>query len=163
MDKKRSQHFNFAFESLPVIFHSQTDDFFKYIERDGTQFLEFWWDHMGMRLDDDKLVDFEGTSYEVREWEDRKSTVIFVALPKPNNLFEAYYMALVKTPKKRWPVRIPNTRVYVLEYVPEQISKSGTAIGEITPRGRFIRASEDGPVVEKEAFLGQVKKAIWKK
>ena len=30
MDKKRSQHFNFAFELLPLLFHGQPDDFFKY-------------------------------------------------------------------------------------------------------------------------------------
>lgn len=162
MDKKRSQHFNFAFESLPIIFHSQTNDFFAYLERDGSQFLEFWWDHIGMRLDDDKLVNFEGTVYEVREIEEKKSTIILVTLPAPKNMYEVYMMALVRLPKKRWPIRIPNTRVYVLEKVPGEKSTSGTMIGEITPRSRFIRLHE-GPQPDLEAFYQQVCQTIWKK
>jgi hypothetical protein len=162
MDKKRSQHFNFAFESLPVVFHSQTKDFFKYLDRDGNKFLEFWWDHIGLRLDEDKEVDFEGTSYELREIPEKKSKIILVTLPKPENLFEVYMMALVEQPKKRLPVRLPNTRVFALEWVPEKMSPTETIFGEITPQARYIRKGE-GPSVDLEAFYQRVCETLWKK
>ncbi len=162
MDKKRSQQFNYAFEALPVIFHSQTTDFFTYLDRDGKQFLEFWWDHVGMRLDDDKLINFDPTCYEVRELEEKKSTMVLVTLPKPQEDFEVYLMALVRTPKKRLPVNFPNTRVFVLEKVPESMSETETIFGEITPRGRYLRLG-DGTAPDLETFTQRVIKSIWKK
>jgi hypothetical protein len=162
MDKNRSQHFNFAFESLPVVFHSQTKDFFKYLDRDGNKFLEFWWDHIGLRLDEDKEVDFEGTHYEIRELPEKKSKMVLVTLPEPKNLFEVYMMALVELPKKRWPVYIPNTRIFVLESVPTKLSETKTIIGEVTPRARYIRKG-NGPAVDLEAFYQQVCEILWNK
>lgn len=162
MDKKRSQHFNFAFEALPIVFHSQTKDFFTYLERDGIKFLEFWWDHIGLRLDEDKMVNFEGTTYEIREVPEKKSRIVLVTLPKPENLFEVYMMALIEKPKKRLPIKVAHTQIFVLESVPKKMSDSETMFGELTPYARYVRKGK-GPAVDLEVFYQRVRQTVWKK
>ncbi len=162
MYKNRSQHFNFAFESIPIMFHSQTDHFIEYLKRDGLKFLEFWWEHMGVRLDDEQASDFEGMTFETRDVVEKKSNVILITLPRPKNFGEAYVLALVQMPKKRFPVRLSNTRVFVLEYVPQEKSPTGTFFGELTPRGRHL-PMEAGPGTDLEDFYQKVLRTVWKK
>jgi hypothetical protein len=162
MDKNRSQHFNFTFESLPLLFHGQPDDFFTYLEKDGNKFFEFWWDHMGVRLGDDIATDFPGMEFEIREVPEKKSSIALLTLPKPKNFYEVYLMAMVRVPRKRFFIRLPNTRVFALEYVSEEQSSTGTFFGEITPRARFVRLSR-GPEVNLDAFYEKVVTEMWKK
>jgi hypothetical protein len=162
MDKKRSQHFNYTFESLPTIFHSQTKNFFNYLEKDGLKFLEFWWDHMGVRLGQEDSDPFENVFFEIKEIPEKKSRMAMITLPKPKNFFECYFIAFLEEPQKRWPVRLPNTRVFVLEYVPTNISTTGTSFGEITRSARYVRY-DDGPVPEVENFYQEIMSKVWKK
>lgn len=162
MDKNRSVHFNYTFETLPVIFHSQTEDFFKYLERDGLKFLEYWWDHMSVRLDDDKNEGFEGTTYEIRKVPEKKSDIVLITLPTPKNFNEVYCIACVRLPRKRFFVRLSNTRVFVLERVPRERSSTGTFFGEITPRARFLRYEEGQEHLDLEAFYQKVCETVWK-
>ncbi|MBA4398629.1 MAG: hypothetical protein C0396_01965 [Anaerolinea sp.] len=165
MLKTRSQHFNFGHEALPTIFHTQTSDFFEYLERDGLKFLKFWWNHVAERLDNDKLTPFEGMGFEVREVPEKKAKIVLVRFPHPTDFDEFHYAALVKTPDKRSPfvfVKFPSTRVLVLAHVPLSQSDTGTQIFEITPRGRYLPAGPGTPV-NKEVFYKAVLKLIWKK
>ena len=162
MDNKRSQHFNYTFESLPTIFHSQTKGFFDYLEKDGMKFLEFWWDHMGVRLGKEESDPFEDVAFEVKEFPEKKSRLVLLTLPKPKNFFECYFMAFLEEPLKRWPVRLPNTRVFVLEYTPSNISDTGTSFGEITRSARYVRY-DDGPPPQMDEFYQKVIKTAWKK
>jgi len=102
MDNKRSQHFNYTFESLPTIFHSQTKNFFTYLEKDGMKFLEFWWDHMGVRLGQEESDPFENVSFEIKDIPEKKSRLVLLTMPAPKNLFECYFMAFLEEPLKRW-------------------------------------------------------------
>lgn len=163
MDKKRSVHFNYVFETIPVIFHSQTDDFFKYLGRDGLKFLEYWWDHMSFRLDDDKNEGFAGTQYEIRQVPEKKSEIVLITLPKPRHFNEAYLMACVRLPRKRFFVRLSNTRIFVLEYVPKERSSTGTYFGEITPRARFLRLEEGQEQPDLDTFYQKVCSTVWNK
>jgi hypothetical protein len=162
MDKKRSQHFNYTFESIPTIFHSQTKNFFTYLEKDGLKFLEFWWDHMGVRLGQEDSDSFENVTFEIKEFPEKKSRLVFLTLPQPKNFFECYFMAFLEEPQKRWPVRLPNTRVFVLEYVPTNISATGTSFGEITRSARYVRY-HDGPQPKLDEFHHKVISYVWKK
>lgn len=162
MYKNRSQHYNFAFESIPIMFHSQTEHFVEYIGRDGLKFLEFWWEHMGVRLDDSQASDFEGMAFEIRKIGEKKSSVILITLPRPKNFGEAYTMALIEMPKKRFPVHLSNTRVFVLEYVSQEKSATGTFFGELTPRGRYLPI-EPGPGTDLESFYQKVLTTTWKR
>jgi len=165
MLKNRSQHYNFGHEALPTIFHTQTANFFEYLERDGLKFLKFWWNHVGERLEDSRLSAFEGMSFEVREVPEKKSKIVLVRFPHPTDFDEFHYAALVKLPEKRSPfvfVKFPSTRVLVLSHQPLSRSDTGTLIHEITPRGRYLLA-RDGTPVAKDAFYKAVVDYIWKK
>ena len=64
MDKTKSHQWNFAFDAIPILFHSQTDSFMKYLEKDGIKFLQFWWDHVGDKMDEEKRVSSGGLTFE---------------------------------------------------------------------------------------------------
>jgi hypothetical protein len=162
MDKKRSQHFNFTFETLPILFHSQTKDFFHYLEEDGLKFLNFWWNHMGVRLGLEESEPFEGVNFDIKELPEKKSRLILLRLPEPKKMFECYLIGFLEQLKKRFPVRLPNTRVFVLERVPEKIEVRGTSFGEITRGARYIRIGPGTKADEKE-FEDQIIQYCWKK
>jgi len=61
MDKKKSLQYNFAFEAIPIIFHSQTTEFMRLLEKDGVEFLKFWWNHVGDQVEESKRVMPAGT------------------------------------------------------------------------------------------------------
>ena len=163
MDKTRSQHYNFTHEAMPIMFHSQTKEFITYLEKDGEKFLKFWWDHVGERLDNSKLVPFSGTTFEIRDVPERKSKIYILKLPRPKEYQEFYMMAFVKLPDKRFQVmKLPTTRVFALERIQKNPSQTGTRLVEITPRGRLIEIG-DGPEPNVNAFVNAFSKIIWKK
>jgi len=161
MDKKKSQHYNYTFESLPNIFHSQTKEFFNYLEKDGTDFLEFWWNHMGVRLGMDESDPFENVSYMFKEIPEKKSRMVLLTLPEPKKFLECYFMAFLEEPIKRLPVRLPNTRIFVLENVPMNSSPTGTFYGEITRHIRYVRYGEGSPPNINDFYQKVITKA-WK-
>ncbi len=145
MDQNKSQAINYAFEVIPIMFHSQTADFFTYLERDGLKFLEFWWNYIGDQLPEEKRCPFEGMDYKIVKI-DEKNTMAIVTLPQPHDEGEAYYILLVARPERRFAwVRLPNTRALVLVKKEAPENPNGTEIGEVTPRGLYVRIRK-GPV-----------------
>jgi len=139
MDRAKSQAINFAFEVVPMMFHSQTTDFITYLDRDGLKFLEFWWNYIGEQLNEDQRCSFEGMDYRLVDVEN-KQTMIIISLPSPHDDGEAYFLVLLAKPEKRFAwVRLPNTRVLVLIRKDAPESPEGTELGEITPRGNYVR------------------------
>jgi hypothetical protein len=67
MDKSKSQHYNFCYEALPALFHSQTDRFMEMLEKDGLKFIKFWWDYVAPQIPEDKLSSFEGMAYKIEK------------------------------------------------------------------------------------------------
>ena len=163
MYKDKSQHFNYTREALPTLFHSQTEGFLKYAQKDKVKFLEFWWEHVGERLPDELCSPFTGAQIEIREVPERKSRIVLVRLPPVNAFGDFHFMAFVELPKKRYPfmMRIPNTKVVALAHEPLEKSDSGTLLYEITPRGRVVPVAK-GPKPGKEAFYNAVLKYVWK-
>ncbi len=163
MYKEKSQLYNYTREALPTLFHSQTEGFMQYAEKDGTKFLKFWWDHLGERLADELCSPFIGVQVEIRELPERKSRMVMVKLPPVTAYEDFHYMAFIELPKKRYPMmmRIPNTRIVALAHVPLEKSDSGTLLYEITPRGRVLPVAK-GPKPGKEAFYKAVLSYIWK-
>jgi hypothetical protein len=117
---------------------------------------------MSIRLDDDKNEGFAGTKYELREVPEKKSQIVLITLPTPKHFNEVYLLACVRTPRKRFFVRLSYTRVFVLEYVPKERSSTGTFFGEITPRARFLRYGEGMKEPDLEAFYQKVYETVWK-
>lgn len=163
MDKKKSQHYNFVHEALPILFHSQTKDFMHFIEEDSTKFLKFWWNHVGERLPAEQARSFEGMSCEVRQIPEKKATAVLIRFPPPREFDEFYMAVLIKTPERHmFMTRIPNTKFYSLSYVPLEKSETGTMIYYLTPRGRYLPQCP-GPRPSKEAFYDTVMDLVWKK
>ncbi len=137
MEKNRSQNYNFAFEAIPLLFHSQTNGFMEYVEKKGVDFLKFWWNHVGDRMDEPKRVSPLGLTYYETQF-DKKTRIFYITLPTPRENGDAYFLACVGRPEKRFGiVRLPNTAVYVLSRKDEQAEGHRTAFGELTPRARY--------------------------
>jgi hypothetical protein len=138
MDKKKSQHYNFCYEVIPSLFHVQTSEFMKYIERDGLKFLEFWWNHVGGQLPFDKLVPFTSMNYELFELKPN-TKIVFLTMPPPQEAGEMFFLALIANPEKRFAwVRLPTTRILVLVKRPKDQYPEGAEMGDLTPRGIFV-------------------------
>lgn len=151
MDRKKSQSYNFCFEALPSLFHAQTKDFFKYLEKDGIKFIEFWWDHVGARLPYEMLVPFTNASVE-SFMAGPKTKVVMLALPHPRNEGELYFAGMISNPERKFAwVKLPRTRIIGLARASKDKFVSGTELGDVTPRGMFVSLGE-GPEPTKEAF-----------
>lgn len=155
MDSKKSQAINFAFEVMPMMFHSQTSDFITYLTRDGLEFLQFWWNYIGNQLEEGQLCSFEGMDYDIFDM-DNKDTMIIITMPAPHDNGEAYFLLLTAKPEKHFAwVRLPTTRVLALvrNEVPE--NPNGTELADITPRGRYVRLRKGpDPNIENMTRIG---------
>ena len=136
MPKKDSQHYTFAYKAIPILFHNQNKQFLTHLEKDGLQFLNFYWDYVATETDDEGKSSSAGMAYEIREIEGGKKMVL-ITLPHPRKPPEAYFLALITPPPKRnlLPWR-NNSRVIGLESRPE-----GTHLCEVTPQ-RAIRVDQ---------------------
>jgi hypothetical protein len=136
MDKKKSLQYNFGFEAIPILFHSQTSDFMSYIEKDRVDFLKFWWNHVGDQMEEAKRITPDGIAFECEQHKDINIT--FITFPTPREDGDPIFLACIARPEKRfgW-VRLPNTDVYVLSRYDECPVQNKTAFGEISPRGLY--------------------------
>jgi hypothetical protein len=155
MDKKKSQLFNFSHEVIPAMFHSQTNEFMKYLERDGTNFLKFWWDHVGSQLPVEKHSSFEGMDFKITPLDDKKKMTL-ITLPKPRDDGDVYFMGLISQPEKRFAwVKLPTQRALALLYRTDPKFPRGTELGDLTPRGLFVSLGA-GPEPDADKFTAIV-------
>lgn len=158
VDKKVSQHINYANEALPILFHTQYAGFMQYLEKDRTKFLEFWWKHVGDQLDRSLCKPPNGLNYTITEI-DEKRKIILITLPTPLQLGEAYFLACVKLPDKRVPfVNFRSTRIISL-YRSEDAGLSCTQMAYLTPQGRIVPIGK-GPRPDADLFLAEVRKIL---
>ena len=168
MDKKKSCQYNFGMEALPILFHSQTNQFMKYLEKDGNEFLKFWWDHVGDQLPEEKRVSPAGLSFDVEKI-DAKTKLVIITLPTPKEDRDPYFLGFVAKPEKRilW-VRLPTTLGFALIRDDSVNEQHKTSYGFLTPNGMF-RPRGVGLNPTKLDFKRAVKskiaakKAWWKK
>ncbi len=159
MDKRKSHLWNYAMEAIPILFHSQTDGFMKYIDKDGLDFLKFWWNHVGDRLDESKRISPNGLSFEV-ERIDKNTRLVIITLPSPTEDGDAYFLGLVARPERRFFfIRLPNTNVYVLRRADGCGQPHLTSFGELTPRALY-RERGIGLNPTKQDFKRIVKKRL---
>jgi hypothetical protein len=96
MPKRDSQHYQFAYKAIPILFHNQSKDFLKHLEQDGVKFLKFYWDYIATETDDEGKSSSDGMAYEIRENQGGKKMVL-ITLPHPRKPPEAYFLALMKS------------------------------------------------------------------
>jgi hypothetical protein len=137
MDKNKSQQWNFSMEAIPILFHSSTTSFMKYLEKDGKKFLDFYWNHVGDRLDEKKREIPAGLAYEI-EVIDEKTKLVIITLPQPKENGDAYFLGLVARPEKRFSwVRLPNSTIFALIRDDKCGQTHLTSFGVLTPRALF--------------------------
>jgi hypothetical protein len=164
MPLKANQHQNFAFEVLPLLFHSQTRQFLDLLKRDGVKFLNFWWDRAGVNLDESMRVSSEGMDFEIKKINDGRE-IVLVKLPHPKEAPEAYYMALVEKPKKRslLPWR-NNCKVFALSRAADLDSTGAqnTTLVELTRTARYVTVGK-GPKPTLKDFYKTVSGIVTRK
>jgi len=168
MEKNKSLQYNYGMEAIPVLFHSQTNQFMKFLEKDGVKFLQFWWNHVGDRLPAEKRVTPAGLTFEVEQI-DKKTKLIIITLPTPKEHEEPYFLGLIAKPERRfvW-IRIPTTTAFALIKDDNVKEQHKTSFGYLTPSGNF-RLRGVGLNPTKQDFKRLVKskitekKAWWKK
>lgn len=168
MEKNKSLPYNFAMEAIPVLFHSQTNNFMKYIEKDGMKFLQFWWNHVGDRLPEEKRITFAGVTFSIEQI-DKKTKLVIITMPTPRENEEAYFIGLIAKPERRilW-VRIPTATAFGLVRDDNCKEQYKTNFGYLTPSGNFRpRVMGLNPTKKdfKKLILKYIsqKKAWWKK
>lgn len=169
MDQKKSQHYNYTHETLPIMWHNQNQDFLKYLDKDGVVFLRFWWKHLTDNLGIKISSDSEGLGYKIKEYADKNGNpikLVLLSLPKPSMKGEVFYMALIKNPKKNtlfdlFLTRLPSTRVFALELESQPDSEViKTGLYELTIRARNVRIGDGTePVLDsfQKAILAKLK------
>ena len=137
MEKNKSLQYNFGMEAMPVLFHSQTNQFMKYLEKDGIKFLQFWWNHVGDRLPENRRVTSAGMAFEVEKI-DNKTSLVIITLPTPKENEDPYFLGFVARPERRfvW-IRLPTTEAYVLCRDDGCKEEHKTNFGYLTPSGNF--------------------------
>jgi len=159
VDKTKNQQFNFSHEALPVMFHSQYKDFMTYLERDRTRFLEFWWKHVGDQLDRSLCKSPKGLNFLIRDFDGGKK-IVAVTLPQPEQQGDTYFMAGIKLPEKRVPLlKIPSTRVIILDKSIDNAGRDCTWMSYITPSARIVPIGI-GPEPNLELFITEVRKIM---
>lgn len=167
MEKNKSLHYNFGMEALPVLFHSQTNQFMKYLDKDGVKFLQFWWNHVGDRLPQEKRLSSGGLAYEIEQL-DAKTKLVIITLPTPKENEEPYFLGFIAKPERRffW-IRLPTTTAFALIRDDSCKEQHKTSFGYLTPSGNF-RLRGVGLNPTKQDFKRHVKsriqdkKAWWK-
>lgn len=159
MEKNKSLQYNFGMEALPVLFHSQTTQFMKYLDKDGIKFLQFWWNHVGDRLPEERRVTSAGLAFEVEKI-DAKTNLVIITLPTPKEDLDPYFLAFIAKPERRflW-IRLPTTTSFALIRDENSKEQHKTSFGYLTPSGNF-RPRGVGLTPTKQDFKRIVKSKI---
>jgi hypothetical protein len=156
---KKSQHYQFVYQAVPILFHHSRKDFMSLLERDGMKFLRFWWDHTGEETDEAGKQPMEGMAYEFREYKSGERLAL-LTLPPPRVQPEAFYMALIPPPAQKSFLPWKNfSNVYVLQSFRNKEGQISTRISAVTPRA-IIRDMEVSSAPDLESFYQAVLKLL---
>jgi hypothetical protein len=106
----------FTDQILPQLFHGAPAQLWKYLEQDGTKFLNFYWDNAGQNLPSNQRERPFGLNFVFKEPFPRTNAVV-ITLPAPKIDGESYFTGLVYRPDRRILLVSDMTRVFNLEKV----------------------------------------------
>lgn len=162
MAETHNQHYLFSYEAMPIMFHSQSKDFLRYLDRDGIGFLKFWWDMTGNKVDAGLRSEPKGLGFQLKAHPDGRK-IVLITLPAPKDIPEAYFLELVSPPVKRGLFSWQNSaRVFSLEKAARKDGTPVTALAEWTARG-YRHLIGKGPEPLLEDFYQAVDAIITKK
>jgi hypothetical protein len=155
-----NQHYLFAFEAIPILFHNTPSQVIQMIEKDGLQFLQFWWGHVGDKLKDKLRSEPKGLGFEIRTHSDGRK-IVLIRMPQPESVPEAYFIGLVNIDEKKWRL-FPwqnKERVFTLEMVNDKEGNLVTRLSEWTPRDIRVSLGK-GPEPDMDAFYEAISARI---
>jgi len=162
MDKNKSHQWNFAFDAMPILFHSQTDSFMKFLDKDGVKFLKFWWDHVGDKLEESRRVSAAGLTFDCEDI-DKKTRLAIITLPSPRADGEAYFLGMVARPERRFAmVRLYTSDCYVLFRDDSVNQPHRTTLAYLTPQAH-VRPRGVGLTPTLQEFRRVIKYRLEKK
>ena len=106
----------FANQVLPQLFHGAPAQVVKYLDQDGTKFLNFYWDNAAEKLHRGARASSFGLNFTIEEPAPRMYAAV-ITLPEPKIAGEAFYTALIYRPDRRILLVSDMTRVFTLERV----------------------------------------------
>ena len=135
MPKNDNHQNQFAYQAMPILFHNSSRQFMTILEKDEIKFLEFWWDQTGKDVKEENRIPADGLSYEIRDYcEDKK--IVLITLPRPKKVSEAYFLAMLTPPPKRYWLPWKNlAQVFALQRGKIENGQVLTRLVELTPRG----------------------------
>jgi hypothetical protein len=156
----KTQQMIFESEVLPSLFHSTPDQFFRYLERDGLKFLNFYWHAAGEKIDPSLHSQALGLTYLVRRPTNR-TTVALISFPEPCKELEAYFVALIHRPLRIIPFSFvtDTTKVVALEYAGEGPEGAQAMLVEWTRRLGREKLNNERPL-DLEGFYKAVKELL---
>jgi hypothetical protein len=157
----KTQQMIFESEVLPSLFHSTPDQFFHYLERDGTKFLNFYWHEAGEKIDPSLHNNAFGLNYVIRNPTNRTSMAL-ISLPEPCRELEAYFVALIHRPLRIIPFSFisDTTKVVALEYGGEGPGGAQSMLVEWTKRLAREKLGPPGQPLNLEGFYKEVKELL---
>jgi hypothetical protein len=144
------QNVKFALEALPDLFHQAPADFLKYLERDGNNFLQYYWDEVGKRLKlNPKVIPF-GMDFAIHQV-NSTTTIALVTLPRPDDDKGVYYEAFIHRPNRVMLLSRDTTRVAALIQPAEDVQNTPSVLVDIS-RKLELEVIRNGVELRRDAF-----------
>lgn len=133
MDETTPTHSQtFANVVLPQLFHGSPAQFVMYLSRDGTRFLEFYWNVAREQMPSALRASSFGLNFTYSE-PDPHTSLTLVTLPKPAVDGDSHFTALVYRPERRILLVSDMTRVFNLERTSDEQGNPAGLVVQITP------------------------------
>jgi hypothetical protein len=151
-----SQQDVFVSKVVPTLFHSTPEEFVRFLERDGTKFLRFYWEQAGKDEQAHGRSSALGLNYDIR-LPFPHTTVVLITLPRQTSARGTVFMAAIYRPMRRGPFLGVSdaTKVISLDVTQEVDGKPVTALKEWTHK-LVVEPLGPGPEPRLEEFYQAV-------
>jgi hypothetical protein len=139
---------------LPQLFHGAPKEFMTYLERDGNQFLLFYWNSARERLPVNMRASSYGLNYAIHT-PAYHTQLVLITLPAPAVDGDAYFSALVYRPDRRLLLVTDMTRVFNLERISDEQGVLSTLLVQWTTHLERIEVAR-GVEATPERFMEAV-------
>lgn len=134
----KTQYLTFTTEALPTLFHTQTEEFCRYVKKDAMDFFRFWWNQVGSKVDHPQPEWIDDIQVELLETHNPVSESMLLRLPVPpagtvDKIDWLWFVCLKRHPLAS--LLSPSKRVLLCR---SQVPATPGRIFEITPRLRQV-------------------------
>jgi hypothetical protein len=145
---------------LPQLAFSAPEKFLAFLERNGSTFLEYFWNECGKHLAEEQRLEPEGLGCNIYPLDD-DIVAACITLPQPTEMPEAYFAAFVHRPASEDPLDSKRsfTRYFTLEYGQRIDGSPRTVLCEWTADGSHLNYG-DGPPPQMDLFINSIESLL---